>query len=159
MVNMDQKRQFALVRIAFGFVWAIDAYFKWLPAFISNFTDYVSEGFEGQSGVVQAWINLWINIVGVNPEIFTYIVAVAETAIAIGLIFGLFTRTALVGGGLLSLAIWSTAEGFGGPYVAGSTDIGAAIIYALVFVALTIGRCWEDLSIDAAMKKKYAAVA
>ena len=31
-----------------------------------------------------------------------------------------------------SLLIWSTAEGFGGPYTAGSADIGTAIIYALV---------------------------
>jgi nitrite reductase (NO-forming) len=34
--------------------------------------------------------------------------------------------------------IWATAEGFGGPYQSGSTDIGAAIIYSFVFVALLI---------------------
>ena len=38
---------------------------------------------------------------------------------------------------LLALAIWSTAEGFGGPYRPGdSTDIGTAIIYAVVFAIL-----------------------
>jgi nitrite reductase (NO-forming) len=37
---------------------------------------------------------------------------------------------------LLSVVIWATAEGFGGPYTAGSTDIGSAIIYVLVFVGL-----------------------
>lgn len=35
-----------------------------------------------------------------------------------------------------TIVIWSTAEGFGGPYHAGSTDVGAAIIYPLVFAAL-----------------------
>ncbi len=35
--------------------------------------------------------------------------------------------------------MWSVAEGFGGPYVPGtSTDVGAAIIYSLVFLALLL---------------------
>jgi hypothetical protein len=34
------------------------------------------------------------------------------------------------------LFVWSVAEGFGGPYVPGTTtDVGAAIIYSLVFLA------------------------
>jgi nitrite reductase (NO-forming) len=32
--------------------------------------------------------------------------------------------------------IWSTAEGFGGPYTSGASDIGTAIIYAIVFAGL-----------------------
>ena len=55
---------------------------------------------------------------------------------AIGLIFGLLSNLTNIVGILLSVVIWSTAEGFGGPYVAGSTDIGAAIIYVLVFAGL-----------------------
>ena len=39
-------------------------------------------------------------------------------------------------GALFSLTIWGTAEGFGGPYGATSTDIGAAVMYAVVFLAL-----------------------
>ena len=35
-----------------------------------------------------------------------------------------------------SVLIWAFAEGFGGPYGSGSADIGAAIIYAVVFMAL-----------------------
>ena len=42
----------------------------------------------------------------------------------------------LLVGILLSVVIWTTAEGFGGPYTADSTDIGAAIIYVLVFAGL-----------------------
>ena len=35
--------------------------------------------------------------------------------------------------------MWSVAEGFGGPYVPGtSTDVGSAIIYSLVFLALLL---------------------
>jgi len=35
-----------------------------------------------------------------------------------------------------SVLIWATAEGFGGPYTSGASDIGTAIIYALVFMCL-----------------------
>lgn len=48
----------------------------------------------------------------------------------------------------MSLVIWSTAEGFGGPYQAGSTDIGAAIIYVLVFACLVLGRAGLTLGLD-----------
>jgi hypothetical protein len=34
------------------------------------------------------------------------------------------------------VVIWAVAEGFGGPYGSGSTDIGAAVMYAVVFLAL-----------------------
>jgi nitrite reductase (NO-forming) len=81
-------------------------------------------------------------------------VALAETAIAIGLIFGFFTEIAIIGGIAMTLVIWSTAEGFGGPYAAGSTDIGAAIIYALLFVALWLGRCWRYYSLDRYLRTK-----
>jgi nitrite reductase (NO-forming) len=35
-----------------------------------------------------------------------------------------------------SLLIWTTAEGFGGPYTGDSTDPGAAIAYVVVFASL-----------------------
>jgi DoxX len=75
-------------------------------------------------------------VVNVNPHVFAYLVAIGETAVAIGLIFGLFSNLTNISGLLLSVVIWATAEGFGGPYAPGSTDIGSAIIYALVFVGL-----------------------
>jgi len=37
---------------------------------------------------------------------------------------------------VFSLLIWGTAEGFGGPYTSGASDIGTAIIYAVVFAGL-----------------------
>ncbi len=37
---------------------------------------------------------------------------------------------------MFSLLVWATAEGFGGPYTSGASDIGTAVIYALVFMAL-----------------------
>ncbi len=151
-----EDKSFAVLRIIFGCIWAIDAYFKWQPAFLNNFTDYLTMGAQGQPLLVQNWINLWIHGVSVDPHFFGIIVALGETAIAAGLLFGLFTQVAIVGGIAMMLVIWSTAEGFGGPYVAGSTDIGAAIIYIIVFLALWFGKSWRCLSIDAWLKRRYS---
>lgn len=150
-----EDKSFAVLRIAFGFIWLIDAMFKWQPAFLENFTSYLLEGADGQGALVSAWIHFWIHTVSVNPHAFAIIVAVAETAIALGLIFGAFTRVTLMGGMLMAFVIWSTAEGFGGPYVAGSTDIGAAIIYIIVFLALWLGKSWRYYSFDKILYEKF----
>ncbi len=125
-----------LIRIVFGIVWGVDAWFKWQPDFINNFTTYLTGAQDGQPWPIHHWIVFWTNTVGIDPTFFAYATAVGETAIAIALIVGAFTNLTVVVGVLLSFGIWSTAEGFGGPYVAGSTDIGAAIIYPLVFAGL-----------------------
>lgn len=144
----NHAKGFALLRIVFGLIWLVDALFKWQGTFITQFVDYLSGTLDGQPAIVQWWISLWIHIIGINPHVFAYIVAITETLIALGLIFGLFTRFVCYSGILFSLVIWSTAEGFGGPYKAGSTDIGSAIIYVLVFVALLLGNSWAELSVD-----------
>ena len=152
----QEDRSFAVLRIVFGFVWLIDAFFKWNPAFINNLTSYLAEGAQGQPSLVQAWIQLWIQGVNVNPHLFALAVALAETAIAFGLIFGFLSKAAMTGGMLMALVIWTTAEGFGGPYQPGSTDIGAAIIYFIVFVALWLGKSWRAYSIDRLLREKYS---
>lgn len=137
-----------LLRIVFGIIWLIDAWFKWQPEFIGKFTDYLTGALDGQPAVVQAWINFWINIVNVDPRILAYVVALGETAIAVGLIFGVLSNLTYLGGTLLSLVIWTTAEGFGGPYTPGSTDIGAAIIYVFVFAGLYLTSAGLYLGLD-----------
>lgn len=153
-MNKAEDQSFAVLRIVFGFVWIIDAAFKWNPVFINNFTDYLTEGAQNQPALVQAWVNFWVKGVSVDPHFFAIVVAVAETALAISLLFGLFTELGIVGGIALTFVIWSTAEGFGGPYIAGSTDIGAAIIYIIVFVALWLGRCWRYYSLDPYIRRR-----
>jgi len=129
-----------IMRILFGVIWAIDAQFKWRADFILNFVDYLSGKQAGQPFLVERWIDLWVHVVRVDPTIFAYLAATAETALAVALLLGIFSNLAYIGGGLFSLVIWSTAEGLGGPYVPGSTDIGTAIIYALVFALLFFSR-------------------
>jgi len=133
-----------ILRIIFGLVYAIDAYFKWQPAFGNNLTQYLTGNLDGQPSFVQVWIHLWINIAKVNPHVFANLVALGETAVAIGLIFGILSNLTNSVGVFFALIIWTTAEGFGGPYTAGATDIGTAIIYVLV-LAFSDGRPFRPL--------------
>ncbi|MEO9227390.1 MAG: hypothetical protein ABI216_00360 [Devosia sp.] len=141
-------RSLGILRIAFGLVWAVDAYFKWQPAFQSGFVAYLTGALDGQPTLVKAWIGFWVNIVGVNPHLFAVIVALGETALAFALILGLFSNLAALGGLLLCLVIWTTAEGFGGPYAPGSTDVGTAIIYIFVFAALFLTQSGLLMGLD-----------
>ena len=153
-----EDKSFAILRILAGVVWLIDAASKLSPAFFSNFTSYLAHGAAGQPALVQAWVDLWVRGAGVNPHFFAIVVVVSEMAIAIGLIFGLLTDIALIGGIAMTLVIWSTAQGFGGPYVAGSTEIGSTAVYAITFIALWIGKSWRAYSIDSVLKGKLPAL-
>ena len=113
-----------------------------------HFTTYLTGAQDGQPWPIHHWIGFWVNTVGVDPTFFAYATAVGETAIAIALIVGAFTNLTAVVGVLLSVVIWTTAEGFGGPYTAGSTDIGAAIIYPLVFAGLFLSSAGLYYGVD-----------
>jgi uncharacterized membrane protein YphA (DoxX/SURF4 family) len=141
-------RGIGVLRIIFGIVWAIDAWFKWQPDFVNNFMAYLMGAQDGQPQAVKSWIHFWHVIIGVDPRAFAYLVAVGETAVAVALILGVFSNLTSIAGVLLSVVIWSTAEGFGGPYVAGSTDIGAAVIYVLVFAGLFLAQAGLYLGLD-----------
>jgi nitrite reductase (NO-forming) len=136
----DQKwryRAIGILRIAFGFIWAFAAWLKWQPAFQASFLDQVSGAKDGQPALIQGWISFWSHLVSLNPLLFGRVEASLETALAVALIFGVFSNLTYFVGFFLSLGIWSTAEGFGGPYKLGeSTDIGTALPYALIFALL-----------------------
>ncbi len=152
---MKMERRFALLRIAFGFIWLIDAYMKWQPAFLDGLYDQISSMTSGQPAWVMSWIDMWAGIASWHPHLLAVLVALIESAIAISLIFGLLTRVGLIVGIAFSLLIWSIGEGFGGPYGPGSTDIGAAIIYAFVLIALFVGASWRTYSLDSFLSRRW----
>ncbi len=143
-----RQKGMAIVRIGFGLVWAADAYLKWQPGFLDHFTSFLTGALDGQAPAVRSWISVWIHLVQPDPRLFAVLVAVTETAVAAGLILGAFSNLADAVGALLSLVIWTTAEGFGGPYASGSTDVGAAIIYILLFAALFLARAGMVYGLD-----------
>lgn len=139
----------AFWRIGFGLIWLVDAWFKWQPSFVNGFVGYLSGMISpSQPGFVNAWIRLWVSIVKVDPHLFAYLVALGETVIALALLLGIATRLTAVVGGVLALIIWTTAEGFGGPYGTGATDVGAAIIYIGGFALLALTQAGYCCGLD-----------
>lgn len=121
------------LRVTFGVIWLIDAVFKWLPGFRRDYMDTIMGQVDGQPGWLKPWFRFWIDVQHPDPAFWAYLVAIVETLIAAAVIVGFARKLTYTAAIVFSLLIWSTAEGFGGPYTSGSADIGTAIIYALVF--------------------------
>ena len=117
---------------------AIDAYLKWQPGFAAHYVGYLQNAANAQPFWLAPWFNLWLRLVTPHSEFFIGMTRLIETAIAAGLLFGFARRLTYVVGALFSLLIWSTAEGFGGPYTSGATNLGPALVYALVFVGAAL---------------------
>jgi uncharacterized membrane protein YphA (DoxX/SURF4 family) len=129
-------RRVIVLRVAFGVVWALDAYLKWQPDFIRQYGADVASAAHGQPDLLRPWFHFWRHLVAYSPHTFAYATAATETLIALCLVLGLARRSLYIGGAFLSFAVWTIPEGFGGSFLAGATDIGTAIMYVLVFLAL-----------------------
>jgi nitrite reductase (NO-forming) len=126
------------IRTAFGLIWAMDAYLKWRPVFFDNYLSYITSIAKGQPQLLLPWFNFWISLIKPDPNLFAWLTRLAETAIAVGLLFGVARKWTYVLGGVFALFVWSIPEGFGGPYVPGATDVGAGLVYVLVFITLIV---------------------
>lgn len=129
-------RRVVVLRIGFGVVWALDAYLKWQSSFVHDFMKNVAMGAQGQPAWLMPWFHFWHRLLAREPRGFAYASAVIESMLAVGLIAGFGRRLLYIGGAMWSLAIWSVPEGFGTPFIPGATDIGTAIMYAILFAAL-----------------------
>jgi nitrite reductase (NO-forming) len=147
----------AFLRIAFGVIWAVDASLKWQPAFQANFQQLLTGAAEGQPGFLGWWFGLWQFVVSGRAPIFGILTAGTETYLALALLTGFARKFTYSVGILYGLFVWSVAEGFGGPYMPGTTtDVGAAIIYSLLFLALFLVDAGR-LSVDRLIEKKVPA--
>lgn len=127
-----------IIRVIFGIIWFIDAFFKWQPEFQKGYLDILVNAAKNQPAIFKPWFDFWTNLVSSQTQFFIYSTAIIETYIALAIIFGFAKKLTYILAIIFSLLIWSTAEGFGGPYTAGSTDIGAAIIYGLLAFLLLV---------------------
>lgn len=127
---LQKLTKVSTVRILFGFVWSIDAFFKWQPAFQKRYLDILVGAVKDQPWFLKSWFDTWIILISSQTQFFIYATVVTETYIAVALLFGFAKRFTYILALVFSLLIWSTAEGFGGPYTAGATDIGTGIVYA-----------------------------
>lgn len=125
-----------IVRVIFGVIFGINAYLKWLPGYRKTYISQLKSVAQGQPSRLHGWFHFWINVQSSAPTVFAVLTGVAETGLALGLLLGVARRLGYTAGVIYSLLIWAVGEGFGGPYMAGSTDVGAGIVYALLFVTL-----------------------
>lgn len=126
------------LRVAFGIIWIVGAGLTFSGDFAAHYVGYLHNAAHGQPAWAAWWFAMWIALVTPHAGLFVWLTRIAETALALALIFGFARKTTYILGLLFSLLIWSTAEGFGGPYSVGVTNIGAALSYVLIFVALII---------------------
>lgn len=160
MVLGSRAHLVGALRIAFGVIWLVDAALKWSPAFFSEYLSLLKAASQGQPAWLGPWFHLWIAMVSPHPQLWAFVTALLETATAIGLILGFAQKIGYFIGALFSLAIWSTAEGFGGPYTPGATDVGTSLIYFLVFVYLAAMQYLEGLpawSLDRRIIERWPA--
>jgi uncharacterized membrane protein YphA (DoxX/SURF4 family) len=125
-----------LVPIFFGLIWAIDAYFKWLPDFQHNFMKIVQGGAASQPGWLGPWYQFWQTALQPYAHSLALLSAIIESVIAVALIVGFARKPLYIVGALWSFGIWAIPEGFGNVSRAAYTDIGTSIIYVAVFAAL-----------------------
>ncbi len=79
------------VRTVFGLVWAVDAYLKFRPEFLSGYLGIIQGAASGQPAWLTPWFNFWVNTISLSPDFFAWSTRIIETAIAISLLFGLGT--------------------------------------------------------------------
>jgi succinate dehydrogenase hydrophobic anchor subunit len=110
------------IRAALGVIWAIDAFFTWRPAFAVHYVGYLQNAAQNQPSWLQPWFTLWLSLVSSHGDLFVWLTRLVETAITLGLLFGLARKWVYLLEICFSLLIWSTAEGLGGPYVVGAAN-------------------------------------
>ncbi len=137
-----EAEPFRRERLLFGLLWAFDAALKWQPYFLTHFMDQLLPAAQGQPVWIAAYIRgIAAAVQWIGPGIVAILVAVAETLLAASLLGGWFLRYAVPLGAAYSLAVWSTAEGFGGPYGLTGTGVrgdvlGNVLIYVYLFAYL-----------------------
>jgi nitrite reductase (NO-forming) len=157
VINSRRLMGLSLLRMAFGVIWAVDASLKWQPAFQANFQQILSGVAQGQPGFLGWWFGLWQFVVSGRAPIFGILTASTETYLAVALLSGFARKSTYMIGILYGLFVWSVAEGFGGPYIPGTTtDVGAAIIYSLLFLALLLVDAGK-FSVDHLIEKRIPA--
>lgn len=143
VTEADRRGRYTAARILFGLLWAFDAAWKWTPFFLHHADTYLVQAQAGQPEWIRVYIQWFLDAIHwTGVSVFGVGAALAETVIAVGLLSGWALRLILPFGLLYSFMVWTTAEGWGGPYgvvtgVAGDV-LGTTIIYALLFLYLMV---------------------
>lgn len=126
------------VRLIFGVIWAIDAFLKWLPGYRHSYINSLKQTAQGQPSWLHGWFHFWINLQSGAPGLFATLTGLMETSLSLVLLLGVARRLGYTVGAVYAFLVWAVGEGFGGPYVAGSTDVGTGVIYTALFITLLV---------------------
>jgi nitrite reductase (NO-forming) len=149
----------ATMRILLGLAWTANAALKWFPAFGTGFVSMLTGASQDQPAFLKGWFGIVTAIASDGrASLLAFGSAAIETYLAVALLTGFARKMTYSVGAIYTALIWATAEGFGGPYVPGSsTDVGAAIIYTLLFLTLLIndaGVGFSRLSLDNVIERR-----
>jgi uncharacterized membrane protein YphA (DoxX/SURF4 family) len=125
-----------IARLAFGVILGFNAVLKWLPGYRSSFISDLQGAAQGQPSWLHGWFHFWIKVNQSSPSLFATLTGLAETAIAIAVLFGVARRGGYILGAVYMAFVWAVGEGFGGPYTSGATDPASGIVYVAFFIAL-----------------------
>jgi uncharacterized membrane protein YphA (DoxX/SURF4 family) len=125
-----------MVRLLFGVIFGIDATLKWLPGYRDTYIGQMKSLAAAEPSLLHGWFHFWISLESSAPAAFATLVGLTETGLALVLLLGVARRAGYIAGLIYTLLVWGVGEGFGGPYSSGATDIGPAIMYALLFATL-----------------------
>jgi uncharacterized membrane protein YphA (DoxX/SURF4 family) len=140
----SSERGYGLGRWLFGLLWAFDAFWKWQPYFLMHGVDNLVQAQQGQPAWIVSYIQFFIDLISrVGPLAFGLFAAIIETIIAASLVFKKGMDYILPIGFIYSFGLWTTAEGWGGPYGPGFTGnrgdiLGTAIIYCFILLYLMV---------------------
>ncbi|MFE2264151.1 DoxX family protein [Streptomyces griseosporeus] len=99
------------------------------------------------SSAVPALVDLALK----SPAGFGYAIALGELAVGLGVLFGLLTRLAALGGALISLSLWLTVSWATEPYYYGND-----LIYLMAWLPLVLAGA-PVLSLDALLRARRRA--
>jgi nitrite reductase (NO-forming) len=156
-IQLPSLSAVTLFRIAFGIVWLVDGAIKFLWLQPSDVIKLVQNASQGQPAWLHPWYNFWTASLTSTPTAFLHGIGLIELSLGCALVLGFLRKSAYLCGIMLSLMIWSIVEGFGGPYGPGSTDVGAAIMYAFIFVAIIVverSSNYNRYSLDVLIERK-----
>jgi uncharacterized membrane protein YphA (DoxX/SURF4 family) len=118
---------------------------------------------QGQPSWLAPFFHATAGAVRPAPGLFAVLTALAETAICLSLLLGVAQRAGFAFGAALSVLIWAAGDCFGGPYGSGSTDIGCAVMYTVLFAALALavprGIRAAAPSLDAGLVRRWPRLA
>ncbi|MCI4351949.1 MAG: DoxX family membrane protein [Thermoplasmata archaeon] len=150
----------SVFRMLFGIVWLIDGALKFTSGFVNSFPTAVATAQSNSPGWLSGWYSFWLSQATGNAPLIVYSVGALELLLGIVLVIGFMRKVAYLGGAVLSLLIWAVPEGFGGPYAGGTggTDVGAGVVYAILFLALiTLNASFgpSEWSLDYYIEKRW----